>query len=88
MEVNHIYMSPKQYSKATGGNIGVEEIKRLCRIGRLPCEMSEGGYYHIKVYKDNCVSREEYDRIIKENERLKTILKNIYNISEEALDGN
>ncbi|MCI8470354.1 MAG: hypothetical protein HFJ35_02520 [Clostridia bacterium] len=81
MEVNHVYMSPKQYSEATGNKIGIEEIKRLCRIGRIPCEMTKKGYYKIKVYKDNCVSREEYDRVIKENNELKQLLKTINNIS-------
>lgn len=81
MEVNHTYMSPREYSKATGNTIGVEEIKRLCRIGRIPCEMSKGGYYYIKVYKDNCVSREEYNRVVKENIKLKALVKNINNLT-------
>lgn len=34
-------------------------------------------FYKIKVYKDNCVSREEYDKVVKENTELKTLLKNI-----------
>lgn len=88
MEVNHIYMSPKQYHDATGGKLGIEEIKRLCRTGKIPCEMTEGGYYKIKVYKNNCVSLEEYQKVLKENERLKTFIKSILNISEEALNGN
>ena len=82
MEVNHVYMSPREYSKATGNNIGVEEIKRLCRIGRIPCEMTENGHYKIKVYKDNCVSKEEYDRVVKENIELKALLKNINNLTQ------
>ena len=81
MEVNHIYMSPKEYHDATGGCIGVEEIKRLCRIGQIPCLRTENGYYKIKVYKDDCVSREEYERIVKENIELKQILFNINNLS-------
>lgn len=40
MEVNHVYMSPKQYHDSTGGVLGVEEIKSLCRIGKIPCEMT------------------------------------------------
>lgn len=84
MDVNHVYMSPKQYHNATGGVIGIEEIKRLCRIGKIPCERTQNGYYKIKVYKDNCVSREEYEKVIKENEKLKTIIRNIYNISKEV----
>ena len=84
MQVNHIYMSPKQYHDATGGNLGIEEIKRLCRIGEIPCVRTKNGYYKIIVYKDNCVTQEEYKKVIKENEKLKTIIKNIYNISKEV----
>lgn len=79
MEVNHYYISAEAYSKQTG--LGVEEVKRLCRIGRIPCERTKKGYYKIKVYKDNCVLKEEYDRVIKENIELKTLLKNINNLT-------
>lgn len=81
MEVDHVYMSPKQYHNATGGQLGIEEIKRLCRIGRIPCEMTKNGFYKIKVYKDNCVDKKEYDRVVRENIELKTLLKNINNLS-------
>lgn len=84
MKVNHYYLSASEYSKQTG--MGVEEVKRLCRLGRIPCEFTEGGYYKIKIYKDNCISIEEYNKVIKENEKLKTIIKNIYAISKEGLD--
>lgn len=77
MEVNHIYMSPKEYHDATGGCIGVEEIKRLCRIGQIPCLRTDGGYYKIKVYKDDCVSCDEYERVVNENIKLKQILSSI-----------
>lgn len=79
MEINHRYVSPREYSEQTG--LGVEEIKRLCRIGRIPCERSDGGYYYIKVYKDDCVDRKEYDRVVKENIELKALVKNIHHLS-------
>lgn len=79
MEVTHYYISAEAYSKQTG--LGVEEVKRLCRIGRIPCERTKKGYYKIKVYKDNCVYREEYDRVVKENIELKALVKNINNLT-------
>ena len=82
MEINHKYVSPREYSEQTG--LGIEEVKKLCRVGKIPCEMSEGGYYHIKVYKDDCVDRKEYNRVVKENIELKALLKNINNLT--ALD--
>lgn len=80
MEINHKYVSPREYSKQTG--LGIEEVKKLCRTGRLPCERSEGGYFHIKVYKDDCVDRKEFDRIVKENIELKALLKNINQLTQ------
>ena len=85
MEINHYYVSPKEYSRQTG--LGIEQVKRLCRIGKIPYELSQGGQYHIKVFKDNCVPYEQYEKLLRENEKLKTILGNISNISKEALDG-
>lgn len=85
MEINHYYVSPSEYSKQTG--LGVEQVKRLCRLGKIPYELSQGGQYHIKVFKDNCVSYEQYEKLLKENEKLKTVLNNILDISKEALNG-
>lgn len=79
MEINHYYISAEAYSKQTG--LGVEEVKRLCRIGRIPCERTKKGYYKIKIYKNDCVSIEEYDRVVKENIELKALVKNINNLT-------
>lgn len=84
MEVNHFYISAEAYSEQTG--LGVEEVKRLCRIGRIPCERTKKGYYKIKLYKNDCVSKEEYNRVIKENNELKQLLKTIRNISNYKED--
>lgn len=85
MEINHYFVSPKEYAKQTG--LGIEQVKRLCKMGKIPYELSQGGQYHIKVFKDNCVSYEQYEKVLKENEKLKTILNNIINISKEAFNG-
>lgn len=82
MQINHYYVSPAEYSKQTG--LGIEQVKRLCRIGKIPYELSEGGQYHIKVFRDNCVPREQYENVLKENEKLKTIIENIYKITKEV----
>ena len=67
------YVSAEQYSKNTG--LGVEEVKKLCRNGLLDYFMTEGGHYKIKVMQDG-VSREQYDKVVEENIRLKTIVAN------------
>lgn len=73
------YVSAEEYSRQSG--MGVEEVKRQCRIGGIPCKMTEGGYYKIPIYED-CVSIEQYQEALKEIERLKekiNILKTIIN---------
>ncbi len=57
-------------------DFGVAEVKRLCRLGQLPCKMTDGGHYKIEVYND-AVPREEYDKVKEENVRLKTIIQQI-----------
>jgi len=49
MEINHRYVSPREYSEQTG--LGVEEVKRLCRIGRIPYERSDGVIIILKYIK-------------------------------------
>lgn len=68
------YVSPETYNKMTG--LGVEEIKRQCRIGKIECFMTEGGHYKILV-RQNAVSREEYEKVVRENEKLKTIIQSV-----------
>ena len=68
------YVSPETYNKMTG--LGVEEIKRQCRIGKLECFMTEGGHYKIPV-RQNSVSKEDYEKVVRENEKLKTIIQNV-----------
>ena len=69
------YISAEQYSKQTG--LGVEEVKRQCRLGNIQCLMTEGGYYKIPVYENSVVSKEEYDKIKTECEMYKTMIKQI-----------
>ena len=53
------YVSAEEYSRQSG--MGVEEIKRLCRIGEIKCLRTKGGYYKIPVYNDDVVSKELYE---------------------------
>lgn len=55
---------------------GPEEVKKQCKLGKIPCLMTEGGYYKIPVY-DDAVPREQYEQVKEENTKLKTILKQI-----------
>lgn len=74
------YVSAEEYSRQSG--IGVEEIKRLCRIGEIKCLRTEKGYYKIPVYQDS-VPIEEYQKIKEENVRLKTTISSMINIGQQ-----
>ncbi len=72
------YVSAEEYSRRSG--MGVEEVKRQCRIGNIPHVMTEKGYYKIKVYDNDVVSRKQYDQVVEENAKLKTTVINMKSI--------
>lgn len=63
---------------------GVEEVKRQCRIGNIPHKMTEKGYYKIEVYDDDVVAKEQYDKVIEENTKLKTTVNNMKSILNQV----
>lgn len=75
------YLSAEQYSKQSG--LGVQEVKRLCKIGEIPCKMTEGGYYKIPIYEDS-VSIEQYNKVKDENIRLKAIIETILSTANQV----
>lgn len=68
------YISAEEYSRQSG--LGVEEVKRLCRLGEISCKRTEKGYYKIPIY-DDAVPKEQYEKVKEENTKLKTILTQI-----------
>lgn len=75
------YVSAEEYSRQSG--MGVEEVKRQCRIGEIPCKMTEKGYYKIPIYEDS-VPIEKYIEVKQENTRLKTVLETIVNTAKQV----
>ena len=67
------YLSAEEYARRSG--MGVEEVKRQCRIGKIECLRTEKGYYKIPVYDNDVVSIEKYNKVKEENTKLKTILQ-------------
>lgn len=67
------YISAEEYARQSG--MGVEEVKRQCRIGQIKCLRTEKGYYKIPVYDNDAVSIEDYNKVKDENTKLKTILQ-------------
>lgn len=59
-KVNHKWISAKAYSEATG--LGVEKVKQFIRAGKLEGEQTKDGYYKVKIYDNDAVSREVYQK--------------------------
>lgn len=76
------YISAEKYSKESG--LGVEEVKRLCRLGEIPCKMTEGGYYKIPIYED-AVPKEQYDKLNEKYIKAITILEQIENTAKQII---
>lgn len=71
------YVSADKYAKVSG--IGVAEVKKMCTTGKIPgAFITDGGHYKIPIQNANTVTREEYDKLLKENEKYKEKL-NIIN---------
>lgn len=64
-------------------DFGVEEVKKLCRKGELPCKMTDGGHYKIEVY-DDVVSRKEHEAVLQELAKYKTIVNTFLSATEVA----
>lgn len=75
------YVSAERYSKESG--LGVEEVKRQCRMGKIPCMRTEKGYYKIPIYSD-AVPIEKFKQVQEENIKLKTIIANIVQVTKEV----
>lgn len=60
-EVNHKWVSAKAYAEATG--LGPEIIKQFIRAGKLEGLQTEDGYWKVKVYDNDSVSRDVYEKL-------------------------
>ena len=74
--IPYFYVTPREYSDQTG--MWVEDVKRLVREGKLDGEYNKDtGYYKVKVYRNEAVSRAEYEQTLKELIKYKTIVETI-----------
>lgn len=79
LEINHKWISANEYAKQTG--LGAEKVKQFIRAGKIEGEQTEDGYWKVKVYKDDAVSREVY-----ENEKARRIeLETTVNVMKKIL---
>lgn len=76
------YVSAEEYSKQSG--LGVEEVKRLCRLGEIACKRTEKGHYKIPLYNE-AIPKEQYERIVQENTQLRMIIKTIVSTANQMI---
>lgn len=81
-KLNHKWISAKAYSDATG--LGVEKVKQFIRSGKLEGQITEDGYYKVKIYNNDSVSREVYEREVERRVKAETMLKSVKNLLQEV----
>lgn len=75
------YMSLRQYLKKY--KIGYNTALQMMYSGELKYTKTPGGQYKICVYDETTIPFEKYEKLLKENEKLKTMIKNIQSILKE-----
>lgn len=83
MSVNHKWLSATEYARQTG--LGVEKVKQFIRDGKLEGLQTEDGYWKVKVYNDECVSKEFFEKEHQKRVEAETTLKNIQNMLREVV---
>lgn len=77
-KINHKWVSAKAYAEATG--LGVEKVKQFIRTGKLEGLQTEDGYWKIKVYDNDAVSRDVYQKEVERRVEAETKLELMKNI--------
>ena len=71
VELNFTEMTPAQYGKMLSPPLSPATIIRRCQQGLLDAYQTEGGHWKIKVFKNETITKEQYESVKKENELLK-----------------
>lgn len=82
-KINHRWVSAKAYAEATG--ISPEKAIQMIHNGTLEGTQTDKGYWKIKVYDNDAVSKEMYEKLLKENERLKATLIGAHKLLEGVI---
>lgn len=83
MSVNHKWISATEYARQTG--LGVEKVKQFIRDKKIEGEQTKDGYWKVKVYDSECVSKEVFDEEHQKRVQAETTLKNIKNMLMEVV---
>lgn len=73
-------LSPQTFAKQAG--LSYQQVLHMCKFSQIEAVKTSGGHFKIpekeldKLFKpDGYVAKEEYERVIRENEKLKTMLE-------------
>lgn len=77
------YISPIQFSKKV--DLSYDQVLRMCKLNEIETIRSQGGHFKIPIREldrftkknESFISREQYEFVIRENERLKMQINQI-----------
>lgn len=80
-----MYISLHEFMRRN--KVGQNVAFQLLKSGKYKYEVTSGGRYKIFIDENNNnISIEEYEKVVRENEKLKTILSNILYLVKEAIN--
>lgn len=83
MSINYKWMSATEYARQTG--LGVEKVKQFIIDKKIEGEQTRDGFWKVKVYNNECVSKEVFEEEHQKRVEAETTLKNIQNILKEVV---
>lgn len=83
MLINYKWISASEYSRQTG--LGIEIVKQFILAGKIEGEQTKDGFWKIKVYNNDCVSKEVFDKEHQKRIEAETTLKTLQNILKEVV---
>lgn len=75
LEFNFILVTPSEFAKATGASY--KEVLKFCKTGQLEAYQTEGRQWKIKVYKNDVVSKKEYEKLLEERNYYKGTVESV-----------
>lgn len=77
-------LTPKTFSKKI--NLSYDRVLLMCKSGEINAIETNGGHFKISekeldkfLKNDSFISKEEYERVVRENEKLKTMIQQLKN---------
>ncbi|AGK99035.1 hypothetical protein [Clostridium pasteurianum] len=75
-------LTPRNFANKTG--LSYNQVLTMCKEGELKTVKTNRGHFKISdieldkfIKNDNCISKEKYEELIRENEKLKSTLEQL-----------